>query len=909
MKKLLSVLLVLAMVASLFVIVPTADTAATEIDTEAELAAIANTDGNYVLTADITLTAALNLGAFNGTLDGKGHKIDASAVTATAPWFDTIGGTNNNGSYAESNKNATVKNLVIVGMKVEVNKAAYGLVYKSYGVISNITVNGLTLTNNGNNTSDAALIGDNYNTVTGVTVTEGAISAPSKRAAGIVDINKANAVIEYCTFSGTVYAGSENAAGITTENSGTVRYCINYGEITAGSMRAAGIASANKKTIENCINYGDVTGHDSRVGGISAGEGSTDNTVIKNCINYGTLTAYRKNNLTNTDAKVAGIGVVEKSKYTIENCANAGTLITSAINKYVGNIVVAAPTVADTNVINCYGVTGLINRYKDTTFTTYEVVSDDTTTKDNDDAQRLGSNGTIVTAAEFASAAMAEKLGSAFVYTGDATYPIALAEPELPAYTGNVGYLGEAGMASDTDYSDYIEIATEADLLKIADDYCEEKLVLTADITVSSAWEQVEWFAGVLDGNGHTITLTQPSTKPMFDMLDIYSIVKNLTIDGINTTGGIGFAKNAEGQIWNVNFTNAKMVSSGTNAGMIETNNGTIAHVSCEADVTGKGDRASIFVIDNNGIIRYCASFGKVDSNYHVGGIVARNRSTGEIYSCLNFATIIARQSRAAGISPSNSAGNKIKNCGNYGTCISFREGNATNNDSKACGIGICEEGDAYLIENCFNAGTIIVKSTCVYVGGISSRTMNIDQYVKNCYSVENLLNRYTDETYTTYVLIDDNIIDGVDELEAPLDGCSENTSGTVVTAAEFASAEMVTKLGSAFVLNTGDDASAYPIDLAADTETEPMPEEEEDDQGGQQGGQQGGTTNPPASGDDKDNETEPTTEPVTEPTTNAPATTTEEESGCGSVIGVASIGLLAMAAIAPVVLRKKKED
>ncbi|MBQ7346586.1 MAG: hypothetical protein IJW55_01375 [Clostridia bacterium] len=483
-------------------------------------------------------------------------------------------------------------------------------------------------------------------------------------------------------------------------------------------------------------------------------------------------------------------------------------------------------------------------------------------------------------------------------------------------YEGNVGYLGEAGMASDTDYSDYIEIATEADLLKIADDYCEEKLVLTADITVTTAWEQVEWFAGVLDGNGHTITFTQETTDAMFDCLDIFSIVKNLTIDGINVkvdaANASGFAKSAEGQIWNVNFTNTTITGTSTNVSLINTNNGTISHVSVDTTVTGKGNGASALVLSNRGVISYCASFGKVDSNFHVGGIASENAATGKIYSCLNFATVIARHSRAAGISASNVAGNIIKDCGNYGTVISFREGDAANIDSKVCGIGVCENDSAYTIENCFNAGTIIAKNNCVNIGGITSRSNNIDLYVKNCYSVENLLNRYIDETYTTYTLYADNMVDGVNETEAPLDGNSGNTNGTLVTAAEFASAEMVTKLGSAFVLNTGDDAEAYPIDLAADTATEPMlPEEEEDDQGGneEQGGQQGGTTNPPSGGDDKNNETEPTTEPVTEPTTNAPAPTTEEESGCGSVIGVASIGLIAMAAIAPVVLRKKKED
>ena len=133
-----------------------------------------------------------------------------------------------------------------------------------------------------------------------------------------------------------------------------------------------------------------------------------------------------------------------------------------------------------------------------------------------------------------------------------------------------------------------------------------------------------------------------------------------------------------------------------------------------------------------------------------------------------------------------------------------------------------------------------------------------------------------------------------------------KNTSGTIVTAEVFASAEMVTKLGNAFVTNSGADAGVYPIDLAADTATEPKLEGEGEEE-----------ETEPVTEPVTDPVTDPVTEPVTEPetdpktetTTKAPAASDNTESGCASAVGFASVGLIALAAVAPAVLRKKKED
>ena len=118
MKKLISLLLTFAMVASTFMLVISAvdfgkveetytpDASATAINSAEDFAAM-TANGNYYLNADITVSATWNGGAaisatyaentaFTGTFDGNGH-----TITTTVPLFATLSG--------------TVKNLTIAG--------------------------------------------------------------------------------------------------------------------------------------------------------------------------------------------------------------------------------------------------------------------------------------------------------------------------------------------------------------------------------------------------------------------------------------------------------------------------------------------------------------------------------------------------------------------------------------------------------------------------------------------------------------------------------------------------------------------------------------------------------------------------------------------------------------------------
>ena len=102
MKKALSIFLALTLLLSSFAFVYAEDTATT-ISTAEEFAAI-TADGNYILTADLTLSAGF-AGTFTGTFDGNNHIITIGTATAPAA----------QGVFSKLGAGAVIKNLIVDG--------------------------------------------------------------------------------------------------------------------------------------------------------------------------------------------------------------------------------------------------------------------------------------------------------------------------------------------------------------------------------------------------------------------------------------------------------------------------------------------------------------------------------------------------------------------------------------------------------------------------------------------------------------------------------------------------------------------------------------------------------------------------------------------------------------------------
>ncbi len=282
-KRLLALLLVLAMVFSLMPAALAADTlsgSGTEDDpyllaTAADLKAfrdMANAEASSKLCA--TLTADIDLGgeawtpfepssgyvseAYAGTFDGANHTIKGLSVNSTSSkgvgLFGTVCG-------------ATIKNL-----KVEGNVSA----------------------------SSSVFVG------------------------GIVGRTQTSATIDSCSFAGTVTSAKKNSAAGTAGivgrvNAGTVTItnCANTATINGTGAIAAGIlgnGGSNKVTIENCYNTGAISGQYYASGICGSSTVKAQTSSIRNCYNSGTITA------TNGGSYYAGItanfkGTISNSYY------------------------------------------------------------------------------------------------------------------------------------------------------------------------------------------------------------------------------------------------------------------------------------------------------------------------------------------------------------------------------------------------------------------------------------------------------------------------------------------------------------------------------------------------------------------------------------------------------------------
>lgn len=466
----------------------------------------------------------------------------------------------------------------------------------------------------------------------------------------------------------------------------------------------------------------------------------------------------------------------------------------------------------------------------------------------------------------------------------------------------SLAVLPSSADADEPDYK-YRAISTEEELLKLSDDdRYDGNFILTQDITLTKehAISPIEFFDGTLNGNGHKI-IGYKGSAPLFDTLGAAALIKNLTFEDAVVNGGNKIAMlvgTNTGKLWNLTFKNVSVTGSGTDvAGVCYDNQagGRIEHIDFDGTVTGNGDRAGGIVIHQRkeATLRYCTVRGKIESNFHVGGIASHLRDGAVMESCLNFATVLARKSRAGGICATNEENSKIINCGNYGEVRAWREGDPNNNGALVAGIG-ANEKTGFEFRNCFNAGKLITKNTSTAIGGICSYFKvtgdDIAKAFVNCYTVAGLLNRYTDDTATTTQPIGDT------------DLAAKATSGTVVPAEEWGTQAMVDKLGAGFVL-TGD--TNAPIGLAADTTPEPQPKVPEPEPTDEQTKEQETPTGAPT-GESTQKPTEKPTGETEKETTGTPAA---NNAGCSSALGLGSIALIAAAGVAAGALRKKKED
>lgn len=233
--------------------------------------------------------------------------------------------------------------------------------------------------------------------------------------------------------------------------------------------------------------------------------------------------------------------------------------------------------------------------------------------------------------------------------------------------------------------------------------------VLTKDLTITCSVGKSETFSGVLDGQGHTLTLEGGVTNAFVKHLS--GTIKNLKIKLTNNE---------------IKLTQNTAIISQKNSGIIE---------NCQifGDFTAKYDAidetfGGLFVASNSGLISNCVSkvsgimVNNQESNAYFGSFAGINEKNGQVLNCVSDSgVVVADTVDIAGIVGQNYG--EIKNVTNK---LHLSQTSAKKWHPNVAGIAVANYG---IIEKSLNDSELSAKSSVdafedtayyVFLGGIS---------------------------------------------------------------------------------------------------------------------------------------------------------------------------------------------
>ena len=311
MKKLLAIVISMAMIVAMMPMGVFGAEPAKEIASAADLAKIGVDEsyplnGNYELTDDITLSEnwtpiGTKDNPFKGTINGNGKTITGLNINKDNGDYAGLVGLLDGGSV----NNIKFANVSITGTAADVGAAVGRII--------------------------------NGGSVSGIDVLSGSI-AGSKRVGGVVGSIKASGSISSCANKATVNASVHNAGGIVgaayyteADKKMTISGCENSGSVTS-FLGVGGIVGLSAAEISRCNNKGAITGSGTSIGGI-VGEQKSFGSVTGNT-NTGTIT--------NNDKSGYGTGgIIGWVRYHGEDDKNAyvrSDIISVADNNNSGSV-------------------------------------------------------------------------------------------------------------------------------------------------------------------------------------------------------------------------------------------------------------------------------------------------------------------------------------------------------------------------------------------------------------------------------------------------------------------------------------------------------------------------------------------------------------------------------------------
>lgn len=395
MKKLLSIILVLSTLVTLFCFPTnadeTTDTGASEsnLTLKAEIAKFpsgaipinksncttvmsGDTAGKtYYLAEDINISAYLTAETFSGTLYGNGKTVTVNNISL----FSALNG-------------AIVRDLIICGEIINSDSLHIGaLAREAQGETNIINVTNyanVTSTNTGNY-SISGLIGCatdsssntlsfencvNRGSITGKSNSGGTKYATAGLLGGIA--NSAPIVMKYCENHGYILnSGARGTvAGLVAAGGGSVEisYCANYGTIS-GKFFNGGLTGylTGTVTISYSLNAGLVTTYEgTRAAGGIAGYLAKTTSSITNCASLGDVT---NNGTEPSKSHAAGIVGYCDNAITIKNCAIAGNVTKTETTAKCAALIAHCTKTSDQALQNFntnYIIDGITNLYEST---------------------------------------------------------------------------------------------------------------------------------------------------------------------------------------------------------------------------------------------------------------------------------------------------------------------------------------------------------------------------------------------------------------------------------------------------------------------------------------------------------------------------------------------------------------
>lgn len=414
---------------------------------------------------------------------------------------------------------------------------------------------------------------------------------------GLFGTNKG--LIMNLAVSGEV-TGEEYIGGICAKNEGTIYSCSFDGEVkqsatTQRKGKVGGICGTNYATISNCFNSADVSGKDC-IGGI-CGEMFGNDPVVVYCVSVGKVSGFTGSAIVGGICGY-GIGVSYGGSSELSHC-RFDMDVSGSIN-----------------LINSGGA--IAKRDDNFSYNTEFLCGDNSGSFDLDIWN--AAKGVVVT-----PDAKDGKFGTKTCY-----YMSLKCFGESVGVSSDVFNFAFAGGSDD--WQPYTLISSE-DVFRTYwqwDVKWSENFVLGDDITLACSLAPSDLiptslstgtFSGMFSGNGHTVTLTDDSTRGLFGTNK--GTIINLAVKGnIDSSAGSSM--------------------SNYSGGICAVNDGTIYGCSFDGKIYGGANNTGAVCGLNNKTISNCFALANVEAtNGLVGGIAALGKEGSELKSCYFVGTAL----------------------------------------------------------------------------------------------------------------------------------------------------------------------------------------------------------------------------------------------------------------------------